>query len=678
MSNPFKRNRFNRKLGIESLESRQLFAVLSGSDDLTLATQAVALHHYTESYLGQPIRDRGIALETTGALLEALKPHIEDYWRDFFGKTPQQALEVKSRTSAVLDVLARNSILGNNFSSTAVTSDGFLYSVNDLYSVNEDGNLSVIDATNANEPSKQQMIPGTDSYMSVLVDGNRLVTLESTGNWLLNDQWQREYGLQTKISAYDITDRANPSLISTSVVDGVRSAAQLKSGKLTLVVRNYPNIPEPALLANSQGSYFESAIEYENRVGTKLLDAILPAITIQTATGVTLASTKIGSSKDLALTPGSIARASTVMRLDINSAPKVLASETLIGRTDSNIVFDQDDVYLVGSSVVRVHTRADGELIADASNLLPGSVISSRFMDASNGVLRVVSYDSNETYVTTFGNTNTGWGKLGQLTLPNTYPVAASFSDGMALIEVWGANDKWLQVIDMKDPASPREMGRQFSQGLSQVLGIGSEKFIVSTYDTDSFQLSLYAVNPSGDLMELDRWQSTDGNAGGQNGVVLDFAEGKLTANYKRGPIRAIRLFDLESTLYAKLSNSASYFEHFMHSYQSDVGAKRQSSYPTVPVVTPVDSSNRQRDINADGFVTALDVLMVINFINKQPTAVKTAELGTDGKNTLDINGDGDITALDVLTLLNAINLNNQTSQLSPMLEDIEKRKAKS
>ncbi len=38
MSNPFKRNRFNRKLGIESLESRQLFAVLSGSDDLTMAT----------------------------------------------------------------------------------------------------------------------------------------------------------------------------------------------------------------------------------------------------------------------------------------------------------------------------------------------------------------------------------------------------------------------------------------------------------------------------------------------------------------------------------------------------------------------------------------------------------------------------------------------------------------
>ena len=56
-------------------------------------------------------------------------------------------------------------------------------------------------------------------------------------------------------------------------------------------------------------------------------------------------------------------------------------------------------------------------------------------------------------------------------------------------------------------------------------------------------------------------------------------------------------------------------------------------------------------DVNADGSVTALDALLVINFLNTQPGDPPEFQ-----KPYLDVNGDDAITAIDALFVINALN----------------------
>ena len=151
-----------RPLRLESLESRRVWAVVDGLDDLTMATKAVAENHYVESYTGGAGYGGTQRMETKAALGEALRPQIQQYWRRFFGESPAYALQDLSRVTAVLDVIEIGSIPLRNFSRTAVTPDGF------LYTVNGDNDLDVVDWTERTAPVKRLTIPGTDYQMSVL------------------------------------------------------------------------------------------------------------------------------------------------------------------------------------------------------------------------------------------------------------------------------------------------------------------------------------------------------------------------------------------------------------------------------------------------------------------------------------------------------------------------------
>lgn len=687
MAGRSKKQTVQRPLRLENLESRRVWAVVDGLDDLTLATKAVAVHHFTESYSGRVGYEATQRLATKAALSDALRPQIQEYWSEFFGQSPADAFQVSSSLSAVLDVIETSSFPLLNFSTTAVTADGF------LYTVNGDNDLDVIDWTDRSAPVTRLTIPGTDYQMSILVEGNRLVTLESVGNLLLQGEGVREYGRQTKINSYDIADRAHPSLTGSAIVDGIRVAAELKADTLTLVLRTLPYIPAPQLQQGANGAWFESAAEYQQRIGDELFDALLPDISIQTAGGVVQPPINMGSWQDLIYSPGSIAYSNTVVRLNIGGVPNVVASETVIGRTsDSAVLIADDDVYLANlQSVVRVHTQADGELVSDASIMLPGRVESQSWMDGNDGVLRVVSTLDGQTFVTTLGDTAGGWSVLGQLALTGSYPYSVGFSDGMALLELRGSNeqDNWLQVVDVSHATAPRALGRQASHGLSLVLGIGSDRFIVSTYDISSFYVSLYDVSASGDLVSLDRWQSTDGNAGGQAGVKLGLDSGWLKVQYtvannsfySADDSHTLRLFDLSRTDAKTLSNAVTYATKYEQDYVSEYGPVQLVNYPTVSVIDAVVESLGRKDVNRDGLLTALDVLLLVNRINYEisnpPDPVRPSPQFFRGDRH-DVNHDGYVTALDVLQLVNAINSSivPAASLDAPPLDDLQKRKA--
>ncbi len=74
--------------------------------------------------------------------------------------------------------------------------------------------------------------------------------------------------------------------------------------------------------------------------------------------------------------------------------------------------------------------------------------------------------------------------------------------------------------------------------------------------------------------------------------------------------------------------------------------------------------TSRAQDVSGDGVVTALDALVIINFINAQAESAGEMLLAATQVNTdvLDITGDGVISGLDVLQIINTINARNEPS----------------
>ena len=65
-----------------------------------------------------------------------------------------------------------------------------------------------------------------------------------------------------------------------------------------------------------------------------------------------------------------------------------------------------------------------------------------------------------------------------------------------------------------------------------------------------------------------------------------------------------------------------------------------------------------ENDVNADGFVTALDALRIINFLDVQNSAaVPASVIGTAPPDFLDTTGNGQITPNDALRVLNELQL---------------------
>jgi len=83
-----------------------------------------------------------------------------------------------------------------------------------------------------------------------------------------------------------------------------------------------------------------------------------------------------------------------------------------------------------------------------------------------------------------------------------------------------------------------------------------------------------------------------------------------------------------------------------------------------IPVTITFNLSNYQNpidkyDVSADGFVTAIDALRVLNLINArgtQATAFSVSEIETSPPDYFDVNGDGFINTIDVLQVINELN----------------------
>ena len=93
--------------------------------------------------------------------------------------------------------------------------------------------------------------------------------------------------------------------------------------------------------------------------------------------------------------------------------------------------------------------------------------------------------------------------------------------------------------------------------------------------------------------------------------------------------------------------------------------SRYQNPLSNLHYTTPESGTLLSPDVTADGFLTALDALRVINFLNRNlpsdALAVPVSDIGAPPPDYYDVNGDGRITSLDALNVVNRLRAINNT-----------------
>jgi hypothetical protein len=77
-------------------------------------------------------------------------------------------------------------------------------------------------------------------------------------------------------------------------------------------------------------------------------------------------------------------------------------------------------------------------------------------------------------------------------------------------------------------------------------------------------------------------------------------------------------------------------------------------------------------DVNADGYITAIDALRIVNFLGRRGASeVAVSEIGASAPDFLDVNGNGYVSALDALIVINKLRVIND-GESGEQLEDVQ------
>ena len=136
------------------------------------------------------------------------------------------------------------------------------------------------------------------------------------------------------------------------------------------------------------------------------------------------------------------------------------------------------------------------------------------------------------------------------------------------------------------------------------------------------------------------------------------------------GDLRPVALSHGRSAVSATVTNGVAYLVHvagangsaFETSLQLDASTPETPTPPPQPAFPLTTNPRNHQDVNADGLVTPLDVLAIVNALNRLPLAP-----ASDGL-YLDVNGDGLLTPNDALQIVNYLNFQDRPNPVSQQL----------
>lgn len=146
--------------------------------------------------------------------------------------------------------------------------------------------------------------------------------------------------------------------------------------------------------------------------------------------------------------------------------------------------------------------------------------------------------------------------------------------------------------------------------------------------------------------------------------VVLDTLEWGATSSTVTDQFGFYSLSELPAGLYRVATAPKPYYQqsfpmgsnyHLVDMLDSMAGVS-QLNFGYLPQLTPWRNPVNALDVNNDGFVTAIDALGGINYINSHDVTLPLPPTHPPGEKYYDVNNDGYATAIDVLQVINELN----------------------
>ena len=248
--------------------------------------------------------------------------------------------------------------------------------------------------------------------------------------------------------------------------------------------------------------------------------------------------------------------------------------------------------------------------------------------------------------------------RLGNLINPTAEQIAQNpLIQSIQLPDANGQPDNNIRVIPEADQFGSIEIEISASDGSFQVsdtftlniLSVADAPFATADGYNVSVGSALQILNPAEGLLRND--SDADGDA-----IEVDL-------NSLSQPSLGTLVVESDGTfVYTNTSGVVGDTDSFTYRTRDSTG--RISEFVTVTLTLNQSSfqnpiADLRSDVSADGFVTALDALRILNLLNNQANGrsfVPVSEIGAPPPDFVDVNGDGRVSSLDALIVINDLN----------------------
>jgi len=409
------------------------------------------------------------------------------------------------------------------------------------------GELLIVDARNADAMTVKSRTKIDGSAIAEYLDGNKLTVISSVwGNSQPGDggvmpMLRIRTGGQVQVTVFDVSDTANPAVISKTEIDGWYSDSRMVDGKLALIVQNdllagyWGGFGGPiAFTAPANGKMVPGVPGVSNASLEKLvkkasLEKLLPSFSTTSYSGSTKQTTGgLISRPDSIYCPVTGMEANMMSVVLINTraeVPAVVGATSIMGGYSSTIYMNSKDLYIFSprwddlsgnrTGVQRFDISGnDPKLVATGS--FDGYLINQFAADASGEYLRVAttqwteSGSVNAVYVlTTQGEKIEQVGALTGIAPGETIQSVRFMGDKAYLVTFKQVDP--LFTIDLSSPTSPKIVGELKIPGFSRYLQPFGDGYIVGigrdadpeTGRTTGLKLSLFDVRDDSNPKEL-------------------------------------------------------------------------------------------------------------------------------------------------------------------------------
>lgn len=523
-----RRRRAIRSAGLESLEERRVLTsmvwpTVAPTTPEELGQQIVANFR---GQIDEVVEQRDFA--SRQAAVDALQGLMTDYWQELFGQTvtPELAqqydpwmihrFEPMNLVVAQADPVPPEVVFvlqSTNVRTVGIDEADHAEMLGDgLVLVKHEDQAQVFDVSQPDDirwVSTIEVEAWRDTQF-IYADG-KLAVISSSGSFgatrVVFANLPLRMNPSSSIALYDLNDPASPSLLSKAEIDGDVRSVHLVDGSLVVGSSSSQRPPKLEVVAEGDGVRFETETEYLDRVSDTLPQYFLGEVRRLDADGNVISATQLGGFEDLSVainSPVHVVESTALLLFDIESnSLELVDSEVVTGVDFAFSYVDSDSVYAVEQSDASaiyefIHSETEIELVATGS--VPGRILSSRSMDESEGVLRVVTTSADGFGGEELSDLHVLQSVDGELeTVGQLLDIAdgqsqygVTFDGDLAYVTTAEFSRDFipidpLHVIDLTDPAAPLELAElEISGVVTSLRRVGQSHLVGVGFAVDS------------------------------------------------------------------------------------------------------------------------------------------------------------------------------------------------